>query len=465
MLNHRKLHPGELASLFKKLTRCKAPDKIETYESEGESPVRAVAEYEEMGGVLIAYPGTETTSQVQLPPSGARTFGIPNDLIVRMQQVNNGDREPVHIFILCADFSQRSEVIADLRATAEAEELDFDPNLIHFVLWDTDSYWTRDYGPWWVKNETTGYFGIAKHLYTSLGGGSVGLVQGSEDVFLEGGGGIFRPNDDYAATKFSDYLNVPIRAWNEARWGRQKLAPIKDHNWYNTGLLNVGGNYMSTSNNVVASSYLVATQNELPVDDQRENEDNPSSSTIEDRMKYILGQFNRFMGTTKYHVITDPSGTYIGHIDCWAKFLADDKIIIAESPNRKINDAYDDIADFFEEQGFHVTRVFCPNILIGRSTTGLYDIEPTTAPYTNSLILNNYVYVPIVGGDHAEDDENALEAYRGALGSDYTVVGIIGKPELPWLGTDALHCRTRSVPREIVDNWLKSLTQRVVPKR
>ena len=28
----------------------------------------------------------------------------------------------------------------------------------------------------------------------------------------------------------------------------------------------------------------------------------------------------------------------------------------------------------------------------------------------------------------------------------------------PWLGTDAMHCRTRGVPRAVVDTWLTSLT-------
>ena len=40
---------------------------------------------------------------------------------------------------------------------------------------------------------------------------------------------------------------------------------------------------------------------------------------------------------------------------------------------------------------------------------------------------------------------------------DHTIVGIESKPEFPWLGTDAMHCRTRGVPRDVVNNWLKSL--------
>ncbi|MDP4147678.1 MAG: agmatine deiminase family protein [Bacillota bacterium] len=83
------------------------------------------------------------------------------------------------------------------------------------------------------------------------------------------------------------------------------------------------------------------------------------------------------------------------------------------------------------------------------------DEPATTAAYTNSLILNKHVYVPLAGSRYAEYDEAALEVYRKAL-PDYTVHGIIGKPEAPWLGTDALHCRTHGVPRKVVDDWLRS---------
>ena len=54
--------------------------------------------------------------------------------------------------------------------------------------------------------------------------------------------------------------------WNAAIWNEtKKLPPVDAHNRYFTGLLDVGGNYMTTGDGIVASSYQVATQNELPV--------------------------------------------------------------------------------------------------------------------------------------------------------------------------------------------------------
>jgi agmatine deiminase len=403
-----------------------------------------------MGGVLIAYPGTivRPKTQIQLPPTGPHAFGIPNDLIIRMQQLES--EQPVQIFIMCADQNERKNVIDNLKTTASTENLEFDPDLIHFVPWDTDSYWTRDYGPWWVENKDTGYFGIAKHLYTSLGGGSVGLVEGAEHVDPREGSGIFRPNDDYGADRFSDFLNAPIRKWNDAKWNETKQPhPIEPHNWYNTGLLDVGGNYMVTSEGIIASSYLVATQNELPTHEEEQLTD-PDPATIRKRMEYILEQLNRFMGISEYIVLTDPSGTYIGHIDCWGKFLDNRKVLIAESEDERVNAAYDVIADFFVQNGFEAYRVLCQNIYVP-----IADQPATTAAYTNSLILNDHVYVPMAGERYAKYDERALSVYGEAL-PNHTIVGIIGKPQAPWLGTDALHCRTRGVPRAVVDNWLES---------
>lgn len=427
-----------------------APPNSKIYRLDAKRPVTAIPEYAPMGGVLIAYPGIlpPPSGHSQLPAQGQRAFGIPNELIVRMQQ--NDTYEPVHIFVMCEDSSAKARIDQELSATAQAFGLRYDPSHLHLVPWDTDTFWSRDFGPWWVRNTVTGAYAIAKHVYTTLGGGSVGLVEGAENVDPHLGLGIFRPNDDYGAVALSDFLNAPIRAWNAARWpGDKALPPLLVHDWYFTGLLDVGGNFMVTGQNKIASSYLVATQNELPICDERDNTQ-PSPKELDRRMQYILEQLNQFMGITEYHVLTDPTGTYIGHIDCWGKFLADDKVLIAQSQNAEINNAFDLIAQSFEEDGFSVYRVMAPQMYIAGS-----DDPATTAAYTNSLILNDSVYVPLAGQGYETYDEEAVKVYREAL-PNHSVVGIIGKPEFPWLGTDAMHCRTRGIPRDVVTTWLRA---------
>ncbi|ODV41205.1 hypothetical protein AWV79_00350 [Cupriavidus sp. UYMMa02A] len=168
-------------------------------------------------------------------------------------------------------------------------------------------------------------------------------------------------------------------------------------------------------------------------------------------MDYILGQLNRFMGLHTYHVLSDPTGTYIEHIDCWGKFLAEDKVLVASSQDKKINHAFDAIAVSFENEGFEVYRVLCQDTFVPKANR-----PATTAAYTNSLILNQHVYVPISGKGYEQHDCQALSVYKEAL-PDYTIIGIEGKPVFPWLGTDAMHCRTRAIPRKVIDDWQAAL--------
>jgi agmatine deiminase len=407
------------------------PEQHKIYRASTPSSVRAIAEFEPMGGLLLAYPGSEAPplDHQQLPPSGVRQFGVPDELIIRAQQGGT-----VHVFVLCGDVVAFDAAVDEIGATARSMSLPFDPALMHPIEWDTDTYWTRDYGPWWAAQDDGGIC-IAKHLYTSLGSGSVGDVEGDEDKPPRPRGGIFRPNDDYGADAFSDRLNAPILAWNAAH----EEPELRPHRWYFMGLLDAGGDYMVDGNGIVASSYLVAEQAELPAPD-----------ATDDRMEYILAQMNRFLGVTQYWVLTDPTGTYIGHIDCFAKFLGPNSVLVAQSDDPTVNGAYDDVEAFFTDQGFAVTRVRCQEI----GVTGA-DGKPTTAAYVNSLILNDEVYVPLAGQNFEDCDAAALAAYGAAM-PDHHIIGIIGKPEAPWLGTDALHCRTHGVPKAAVDAWLAS---------
>jgi hypothetical protein len=59
-------------------------------------------------------------------------------------------------------------------------------------------------------------------------------------------------------------------------------------------------------------------------------------------------------------------------------------------------------------------------------------------PYTNSLILNNKVFVPIENNSY---DDDALAVYAEAL-PGFEILGFTGS----WQSTDALHCRAKGIP-------------------
>ncbi len=178
---------------------------------------------------------------------------------------------------------------------------------------------------------------------------------------------------------------------------------------YGMNVVHTGGNYMSDGMGVSASTDLVWEENGY-------------------NQEFVLGQMESFAGVDTYHVTIDAQGAYIKHIDTWAKFLDVDKIMIAEVPSSNPRYwAYEQVVAYFENEisafgtPYQVYRVYAPN----------------GQPYTNALILNERVYVPIMNSSW---DAAALAAYEEAL-PGYEVLGFTGS----WQSTDALHCRVKDI--------------------
>lgn len=298
-------------------------------------PVRMVAEFEEMQSVLIRYP-----------------FGIPMSLIAEMSQ-------DCKVKTIVANASQQQLVLNQYQSggvnTANCE----------WLIAPTDSYWTRDYGPWFVV-DSSNEVGISDFPYNRP-----------------------RPNDDNIPVVLSQQMGIPL---------------------YGMNLIHTGGNYMCDGLEIGASTDLVY-------------EENPSLSEEEiDTMVW------HYLGLRKYHVMADPLGEYIKHIDCWAKFLDVDKVIVGQVPPTDWRYAdFEFAANYFAMQTsswgnpYQVYRVYTP---------GDY---PYT-PYTNSLILNKKVFVPQTG---SQWDDEALAVYEEAM-PGYEVIGVMHNT---WENTDALHCR------------------------
>jgi hypothetical protein len=118
----------------------------------------------------------------------------------------------------------------------------------------------------------------------------------------------------------------------------------------------------------------------------------------------------------------------IQHIDTWGKYLDVDKILLPLVPTTHPH--YDEIeatVDFMET----LTSSYGTPYEIYRVNT------PNNEPYTNSLIINDHVFVAVTG---SEWDDDAIATYQEAM-PGYTVVGMTGS----WLSSDALHCRTKAL--------------------
>ena len=302
-------------------------------------PVRPVAEFEPASHVLIRYP-----------------LGIPTSLVAHLSNT-------AHVITIVANASTQST------ATSAFSSAGVNMSNVSFMIAPTNSYWTRDYGPWFIMDGND-EIGIVDFMYNRP-----------------------RPSDDAIPSAF---------------------ANLYDYNYFGMALYQTGGNYMTDGVNTAAQTQIAHTENTHLTHAQ-------------------IGQkMHDYLGIENFFVINDPNNTYIDHIDCWGKFLAPDKVLIRSVPTT--HSQYSEIeavASFFANTNcawgypYKVYRVYTPQ----------------NQPYTNSLILNNKVFVPIMNNSN---DAAALEVYRQAL-PGYEVIGIIGTSAAPWESTDALHCRTHEI--------------------
>ena len=242
-------------------------------------------------------------------------------------------------------------------------------------------------------------------------------------------------DDDYAywVRDFSPFyvfkdkqLSIVDFNYNRPQRTEQNAVPSKLANYFNIpydsmSLTHTGGNLMQDGRGTAFSDDLVIQEN------------NNNEARVRSLMK-------TYTGTDNYVITIDPQGDYIAHIDCWGKIVAPDKIIVARLP--KNNQRY----QYYEQVANELANTKC---IYGYNYRVYRIDEPggsAVAPYTNSLIANGHVYMPL--GSSASYNERALDVYKEAL-PGYDVVGLQGfssSNQNAFLNTDALHCRTHEVP-------------------
>ena len=302
---------------------------------------RFVAEFEPMQGVTIRYP-----------------LGIPVSLVKSLA-------ENCQVYCIVLSSQQSSARSSFTNAGVNMDR-------VTFVIANSDSYWVRDYGPWYIFAGKTP--AIVDNVYNRP-----------------------RPYDDVIPSVFATFWDIPL---------------------YGMNLQHTGGNMMEDGRGHGVSDDLVITEN-------NNNEANVRKKMLD------------YLGIDNYHITIDPQGQYIAHVDCWGKYLAPDKILIAKLPKTDSRyEYYESVANYFATTNccwgypYKVYRVDEPG-------------GNTLAPYTNSLILNKQVYVPL--GSNSTYNERALQVYRDAM-PGYEVIGVSNTSySTGWQNTDALHCRTRGV--------------------
>lgn len=307
--------------------------------------VRFPGEYEPMQAVMIVYP-----------------LGIPVELVKEMA-------EDCKVITVVTSYEQNY-------AANDFQAAGVNMNNVEFMNASTDSYWIRDFGPWYIFN-------------------------GKEPAIVDNKYNRPRPYDDDIPGEFAEYWGIEMFGMN---------------------VVHTGGNMMEDGRGHGVSDDIVITESY--------SQAGVTEEQVYERMK-------AYLGIDPYHVTIDPQGDYIAHVDCWGKYLAPDKILLARVPESNPRyPYYEEVAEYFETTNccwgypYRVYRVDIPggNVI---------------SPYTNSLILNKKVLVPM--GSNNAYNEAALNIYREAM-PGYEVIGVQNNSYWDgWLNTDALHCRTRGV--------------------
>jgi len=214
-----------------------------------------------------------------------------------------------------------------------------------------------------------------------------------------------------------------LRGWEEDDDTNIDFANQMDWDIQNLPLFWTGGNFMTDGYGMGFSTDLMVNENNIT---------NEAFKEIMDEELYF----------TEYHILDNPNEESIQHIDCLAKLVNPETIIIKQVSESSVE--YDCMENFaasfyqmnsFYGRPFDIHRLYCPEI-----NGGSWETNPVAA-YTNSLILNDKVLVPQYG---IPEDIQALNTYQIAM-PGYEVIGFDDTFGNPWYAEDALHCRTMGV--------------------
>lgn len=149
------------------------------------------------------------------------------------------------------------------------------------------------------------------------------------------------------------------------------------------------------------------------------------------------------LGINKNVILPNYERIGIQHIDCAIKPLDEETILVVRVPQD--HHEYNIIEEIAQKLQSLTNADGRPYKII-RINTGPYKNEALAA-YTNSLILNKKVFVPLFG---IPEDKQALKTWQDAM-PGYEVIGFENNIPVPvmgytgWQSFDGLHCRVRAI--------------------
>ncbi len=256
---------------------------------------------------------------------------------------------------------------------------------LNFMHKPYNSIWCRDYGPWCVYTKDIDTLRMVDWIYNRP-----------------------RPADDTLSAPISRFFNVPLHSMTSSPYN----------------ITATGGNFMVDGNGTAFSSKLILNEN-------------PGKTETE-----IDTMMSKYMGIKRYAFMDVLPYDGIHHIDMHMKLLDEETLMVgqyptgvADGPQIELNLQFI-LNNYLTCYGkpYKVVRIPMPP-----SSGGQYPPNSSYFTYTNSLIVNKTVIVPIYG---FPQDTTALRIYSDAM-PGYRVVGINCTSIIPLSG--AVHCITKEI--------------------
>ncbi|WP_432410530.1 agmatine deiminase family protein [Rasiella sp. SM2506] len=333
-------------------------------------------------------------------------LSIPHKLVIELAKDN-------HLFTM----------VEDKEAQKEAEKWfgawSIDLNKVTFMYAEqgVDAWWTRDWGPSAVFTDKGSYkLADGKYIYATP---LTDMACNDSLQFL-----YFDENKKMELTQIDDDATIPL--------AKQLGFELMDLPFNNTG-----GNVLTDGLGTAFSTCVIYAENKYHGIDA-EN---------------FLKLNDSLLGFQRYNIISNFEKRGIQHIDCLLKLIDEETILVAEPPeDHELFSVYNDI---IEKELSKFKTAYGNPYTIKRIKTARW-INERLAAYTNSLILNKTVYIPLFD---IPQDAIALATWRDVM-PGYTIKGFTyaldDEPFVTdevknhyrvygWNDGDALHCRTRAI--------------------
>ena len=333
-------------------------------------------------------------------------LSIPYKLVIELANDNK-------LFILVANETSQKEAVTWL------SKWHIDPQHVKFIRapQGIDAWWVRDWGPPAVFTaDGTMKLADGKYIYATPATG-INCDDPLQFIYMT-------PDKQIITTDIED--KAPEYIGLSTNLDMVKLP-----------FAFTGGNVISDGQEIAFSTCVLTNENLYGGEPEEK----------------LFADAEHLLGIEHYNIISNFEVKGIQHIDCFMKMLDEERLLVMRPPaDHPSFPIYENIVN--NELSKLLNAYGRPYQILRLDTDRFRSDE--LAAYSNSLILNKNVYVPLFG---IKQDSVALSQWKAAM-PGYTIKGFdykINKEptvsddarrhygNMGWNGSDALHCRTRAM--------------------